>query len=75
MVWCDLVDPRVPADVEVAATELLAPVVGELAHEIAVAIGATPVPELTGFRMTGVSVEPAGVDRGYLSVAGDVEPL
>lgn len=73
--WFDVTEPVLPADFETGTEELLVTLVPMLLGQITDALGTIPIPDISGFSMTDVSVEAAGAEDGYVNISGELTGL
>jgi hypothetical protein len=73
--WFDVTEPVAPNDFETGTEDMLVTLVPILLGQITDALGTIPIPEIQGLSMTGITIEAAGAERGYVNVGGELTGL
>jgi hypothetical protein len=70
--WFDAVYPPMPNNLEGDFEDLLDTMVPSLTPLITDAIGEIPIPEISGFTLTNISIAASGPELGYVDAGGDL---
>ena len=70
--WFDAVYPPMPNNLEGDFENLLDTMVPSLTPLITDAIGEIPIPEISGFTLTNISIAASGPELGYVDAGGDL---
>jgi len=70
--WFDAVYPPMPNNLEGDFEDLLDTMVPSLTPLITDAIGEIPIPEISGFTLSNVSIAASGAELGYVDAGGDL---
>jgi hypothetical protein len=70
--WIDVTEPVLPNHFEVETEELLLSMVPLIEMQLGSALGELPIPDISGFTMSGITVEAAGPEGGYINAGGEL---
>jgi hypothetical protein len=73
--WVDVTEPVLPNGFEIDTEGLLLSLVPLIEMQLGGALGEIPIPDISGFALTDITVEAAGAEGGFLNAAGDLTRL
>lgn len=70
--WVDVTEPVLPHGFEVETEELILSLIPMIEMQLGDALGEIPIPDISGFTLSDITVEAAGPEGGYINAAGDL---